>query len=448
MIHKERVTYLNDKNDKKGEYGIYWMQASHRTVQNHALEYAVLKANSVNVPLVVFFGLTEYPESNERHNTFMLEGLQSVERDLEKRGIPFIVKMVSPEKGVVQLAEHASFVVVDGAYQRVENQWRTYAACHCSCPVIQVETNVVVPVERASQKKEYSAATFRPKIMQDLEYWLAPLEQYPCDVPLRNEMESESLTIDEISFVGDRTVKKVGIKGGTHQAVMHLQHFLKNKLDLYAEYRNDPTKNYLSCMSPYLHFGQISPVFIASKVLETDSPGKNAYLEELIVRRELAINFVHYSPYYDSFEGLPDWPKKTLTAHIKDKKEYVYTREELEHAKTHDVYWNAAQKEMVSTGKMHGYMRMYWGKKILEWCESPASAFATAVYLNNKYELDGRDPNGFCGVAWCFGCHDRPWKERAIFGMVRYMNDKGLKRKFDADAYVEQVEMVCRGNHD
>jgi deoxyribodipyrimidine photo-lyase len=234
----------------------------------------------------------------------------------------------------------------------------------------------------------------------------------------------------------------VALKGGTHQAEMHLQNFLKNKLDSYAEYRNDPTKDYLSCMSPYLHFGQISPVYIASKVLETDSPGKNAYLEELIVRRELAINFVHYNLYYDSFEGLPDWPKKTLTAHITDRREYVYTRDELEQAKTHDVYWNAAQKEMVSTGKMHGYMRMYWGKKILEWCESPAAAFATAVYLNNKYELDGRDPNGFCGVAWCFGSHDRPWKERAIFGMVRYMNDKGLKRKFDADAYVEQVEMV------
>jgi deoxyribodipyrimidine photo-lyase len=192
-------------------------------------------------------------------------------------------------------------------------------------------------------------------------------------------------------------------------------------------------------MSPYLHFGQISPLFIALKVKETRSPGVEAFLEELIVRRELSMNFVFYNEKYDSFEGLPEWAKKALKTHQRDKRQYLYSLEEFENAKTHDPYWNAAQREMVVKGKMHGYMRMYWGKKILEWAKTPEEAFRTALYLNNKYELDGRDPNGFTGVAWCFGKHDRPWGERPIFGNVRYMNDKGLKRKFDADEYVKMI---------
>ncbi len=210
-------------------------------------------------------------------------------------------------------------------------------------------------------------------------------------------------------------------------------------MDRYEELKNDPTKECVSNMSPFLHFGQISPLHIALRVSETDSPGKDAYLEELIVRRELSVNFVFYNKNYDAFEGLPEWAKKTLKEHEKDPREYVYTLEELENAETHDPYWNAAQREMTLRGKMHGYMRMYWGKKIIEWSRTPENAFKTAVYLNNKYELDGRGPNGFTGVAWCFGKHDRPWKERPIFGKIRYMNANGLKRKFDADGYVAKI---------
>jgi deoxyribodipyrimidine photo-lyase len=199
-------------------------------------------------------------------------------------------------------------------------------------------------------------------------------------------------------------------------------------------------------MSPYLHFGQISPLFIALEVKKTKSPGIEAFLEELIVRRELSMNFVFYNENYDSFEAIPEWAKKTLKTHQKDKKPYVYTLEELEKAATHDPYWNATQKEMVIQGKMHGYMRMYWGKKILEWSKTPEEAFRNTLYLNNKYELDGRDPNGFTGVAWCFGKHDRPWGERPIFGNVRYMNDKGLKRKFDADEYVKMIKNLDKSS--
>jgi deoxyribodipyrimidine photo-lyase len=264
-------------------------------------------------------------------------------------------------------------------------------------------------------------------------------------------LDFESLVWEDIGNLLNKLkikgeVDKVdGFRGGTDQAMERLSEFLKSKIDGFQDLRNDPTMDYLSNMSPYLHFGQISPLYIALQVLKTISPGKDAYLEELIVRRELAMNFTFYNPNYDSLNSLPEWAQKTLREHEKDKREYLYTCEELERAETHDAYWNAAQKEMVYQGKMHGYMRMYWGKKILEWTASPEEAYKVALYLNNKYELDGRDPNGYAGVAWCFGKHDRAWKEREVFGKVRYMNANGLRRKFKIERYVERVdEMVAK----
>jgi deoxyribodipyrimidine photo-lyase len=194
-------------------------------------------------------------------------------------------------------------------------------------------------------------------------------------------------------------------------------------------------------MSPYLHFGQISPLEIALQVLQSSSQGKESYLDELIIRRELAINYVFYNHNYDSFNGLPQWAQKTLLSHKSDERTYTYSLIQLEKADTHDAYWNAAQREMITTGKMHGYMRMYWGKKILEWSSSPEEAFKTALYLNNKYELDGRDPNGFAGIAWCFGKHDRPWASRPIFGNIRFMSAEGLKRKFDVEKYTQRYAL-------
>jgi deoxyribodipyrimidine photo-lyase len=314
------------------------------------------------------------------------------------------------------------------------------------CPLIQVETDVVVPVEETSPKEEYAAATIRSKITRKLDGFLVSLKEH--------EPVTDSLSLDFDSFdIEDvakaisklrinRSVQRVdSFHGGTKEANSHLEIFLESKLDRFPELRNDPTLDYLSHMSPYLHFGQISPLYIALKVSKTRSLGAEAFLEELVIRRELSINFVFYNEKYDSLKSTPDWAKKTLGTHQKDRRPYLYSPKELEDARTHDPYWNAAQKQMVIKGKMHGYMRMYWGKKILEWSKTPEEAFKIALHLNNKYELDGRDPNGFTGVAWCFGKHDRPWGERVIFGKVRYMNDKGLKRKFDADQYVKMVEL-------
>lgn len=257
-------------------------------------------------------------------------------------------------------------------------------------------------------------------------------------------MDFSSISLDDIERVIsdlkiDSRVRPVkDFIGGTTAAKRHLYDFLEHKLHRYSVERNDPNSNAISNLSPYLHFGQISPLYVALKALDTDEEACESFLEELVVRRELAINFAYYNPNYDSYSGLPAWAKRTLDHHRRDRREVIHERADFEKANTHDKYWNAAQREMLSSGKMHGYMRMYWGKKIMEWTESPEEAFKIALYLNNKYELDGRDPNGFTGVSWCFGKHDRPWAERAIFGNIRYMNENGLKRKFDADKYASK----------
>ncbi len=445
MIQEERLKRINQKKIGTGEYVLYWMQASQRAEYNHALEFSIIQANEMDKPLVVFFGITDkFPEANLRHYSFMLEGLREVQKSLHQRGIKMVVRRRSPERGVLELAKGACLVVTDRGYLRVQREWRQYAAQRLSCPLIQVETDVVIPVEEASPKEEYSAATFRPKVHSKLADYLVPLRHHR---PKRKSsgMDLESLDLSNpgqilSSLKIHRSVDPAkGLRGGTREAKKHLEGFIKNKLNHFAELRNDPTQDFLSNMSPYLHFGQISPLNVALQVMRSRSQGKEAYLEELIVRRELSMNFVFYNQNYGSFSAIPEWSKKTLSRHRGDRREYVYSLRELENAKTHDPYWNAAQQEMRITGKMHGYMRMYWGKKILEWSETPEGAFRAAVYLNNKYELDGRDPNGFTGVAWCFGKHDRPWGEREIFGKVRYMNAGGLKRKFDADGYVRKI---------
>lgn len=450
-IPKERIKFLNRRETQKGIYVLYWMQASQRSEYNHALEYAILRANELRQPMIVFFGLTnQFPEANERHYSFMLEGLKEVKLSLYKRGIQMVIRRQSPEQGVISLASKASLVVVDRGYLKIQKAWREEASQKISCPLIQVETDVVVPVEEASSREEYSAATIRPKIRRKLDAFLFPLKEHEPVIPSLS-LDFDSFNIDNvpeaISKLGiDRSVKAVdSYHGGTKEAKNHLEIFLEKKLDHYPELRNDPTLDYLSHMSPYLHFGQISPVYIALRAMKTKSRGGEAFLEELIIRRELSMNYVFYNKKYDSFEALPAWARRSLKLHKKDKRSYTYTLEELEIASTHDPYWNAAQKEMLIKGKMHGYMRMYWGKKILEWSKTPEEAFRIALYFNNKYELDGRDPNGFAGVAWCFGKHDRPWADRPVFGNVRYMNEKGLKRKFDADKYVKMMSTLSGG---
>ncbi len=445
MVEKERIRALNERLAGNGDLVIYWMQQSQRPRYNHALEYAVLRANEHQKPLVVFFGLTDrFPEANERHYRFMLEGLKETGAALSERGIPFVIQHVSPDAGIIALSRKAVLIVTDRGYLRIQKEWRKKVAEAIQCPLLQVESDVIVPVETASPKEDYSAGIFRPKIQSHLLKFL----RVPEELPLLRKLDKApfpTLDINDIDGIIsglsiETTVPAVDwLRGGTSNAEHLLVEFIADRLDRVPEERNDPSKECLSHMSPYLHFGQISPAYIASEVLNSGSPGRDIYLEELIVRRELSMNFACYNQAYDSFESLPSWARNTLKEHERDPRPWLYTEEELENALTHDPYWNAAQNELVHLGKMHGYMRMYWGKKILEWSASPETAFSTAIYLNNKYSIDGRDPNGFTGVAWCFGKHDRAWKERPVFGKVRYMNSAGLRRKFNIDGYVDRI---------
>jgi deoxyribodipyrimidine photo-lyase len=448
MIQQERIKIINKNSHKNGRYVLYWMQAAQRIEYNHALEYSIRRANSMNKPVLVFFGMTEsWPLANERHYYFMLEGIQKVQKDLQASGIQMVIRRQSPDLGAAELANEAVLVVTDSGQLRIQRQWRQNAAKQLKCPFYEVETNLIVPVEEASDKENYSAGTFRPRIKRQFDKYLVPLKhtkphfgslglKYECF-----DIENIDKAISKLAI--DHSVGRVNsFHGGTVEAKRRLDDFLKNKLDNFAQLRNDPCADCVSDMSPYLHFGQISPLNIAFEVLKTSSKGKDAYLEELIVRRELSHNFVFYNDKYDSFACLPPWAARTLNFHKVDKREYLYSLSDFEQAKTHDPYWNAAQKEMILTGKMHGYMRMYWGKKILEWSRNPKTGFNIAIELNNKYELDGRGANAFAGVAWCFGKHDRAWADRPVFGKIRYMNAAGLKRKFDADAYVEKINAL------
>ncbi|MFH5836165.1 deoxyribodipyrimidine photo-lyase [Proteiniclasticum sp. C24MP] len=457
MIPQGRIQKLNTLDPREGDYILYWMQASQRISCNHALAFAMDEAARLHLPLVVYFGLTaSYPESYERHYHFMVEGLLEVKKALTDMDIQFIVLNETPSTGAVKLSERAALLVTDRGYLKIQRQWRAEAAEAVSCPMLQVESDVLVPADETSMKEEYSAATIRRKIERLILEYAPPLE--------RREMKKSSLSmklplssipfenaediLSALSVNGEVAPVSHLYKGGYAEARRRLDDFVENRLEYYAEKRNEPSEDLGSDLSPYLHFGQISPLEIYLALSDHHSESKRVFLDELIVRRELAVNFVLRNPHYDSFASITSFAKDTLLAHSKDERPYLYSTEELEQGKTHDPYWNAAQLEMVHLGKMQGYMRMYWGKKIIEWTETPEKAYETALYLNNKYNLDGRDPNGFAGVAWCFGKHDRGWKERPVFGKVRYMNANGLERKFDIRAYVENVEAKIRRSRD
>lgn len=449
-MHPDRLHWLKkDPVNPRGEYVLYWMNVDQRVEDNPALTWALGKANEKELPLVVGFNLWErYPEANERHFAFLLEGLAETARVLESMGIAFVVLRAPMPVGIQRLAQRARLVVCDRGYLPMQRQWRRQVVENAPCPVAEVEGHVVVPVQTAYPKEAYSAAVLRPRIQAVLSLFLSDEDPLP---PLRaapfrgdlDELAGEFERLDPREGTRllerldlDRSVGPTAFRGGTSEARRRFETWLERDLDRYEEDRNDPNAAAQSGMSPYLHFGQISARRLARLALERGGPGAAAFVEELVVRRELSMNFVWYNPRFDRYEALPDWCLRTLEAHRRDRREYVYGLEEWERAQTHDPAWNACQTEMVRTGKMHGYMRMYWGKKLLEWSPTPELAWQWALYLNNKYELDGRDPNGYAGVAWCFGKHDRPWTERAIYGTIRYMNDNGLKRKFDLGRYL------------
>jgi deoxyribodipyrimidine photo-lyase len=395
--------------------------------------------------------MDDYPEANLRHYTFMLEGLQETQAALGRRGIKMVVRKGAPAEVALKLSRDASLVVCDCGYLRHQKAWREQLAGNAGCSVIQVESDAVIPLAVVSQKAEYAARTIRPKIHKHLADYLTELK--PTTVKTTSlGLDIRGIDLEDIDGVLrtlklDRSVPAVSgfLKGGTSRARQMFKAFLHQRLSRYVDNRNQPQTDDVSYMSPYLHFGQISALYLAlqiSRMGDEQQAAKDSYLEEMIVRRELAMNFVNYSPHYDSFKCLPNWARQTLAEHTGDPREHVYTRTQLENARTHDEYWNAAMREMKYTGFMHNYMRMYWGKKILEWTKTPEHAFRTTLAINNKYFLDGRDPNSYTGVAWIFGIHDRAWFERPIFGKVRFMAASGLERKCDIKGYVNKVDRL------
>ena len=439
------------------KYVLYWMQQSQRIHFNHALNRAIEIANQKNLPLLVLFVLTPgYKDANQRHYQFMLEGLKDVSVWGTKLGLNMLYRIGNPSDIVSSYIKDAYAVVFDQGYLKTPLIWREniiqYAKTNQIKTFIEmVDTDLIVPVSFASNKVEYSAYTLRPKVNRLFDAFLDFKQLLGLKQQTNLGFKSDFDFVDIKALltkldIDDSVLPYEGYKGGYLEAMKHLNDFIFNKIAHYEE-SSDPSTNYTSLLSPYLHFGQISSLEIIYQMRLMLEQGRmeeaiyEAYKEQLFVRRELAFNYCYYNPGYDDFYQMTEpWAYETMKAHESDVRSTIYIIQDYLTYQTHDPYFNAAMKEMVETGFMHNYMRMYWAKKIIEWSKSHKEAYETILHLNNKYFIDGRDPNSYTGVAWCFGKHDRAWTERPVFGKLRYMNDKGLERKFDMQGYINKVE--------
>lgn len=440
LPNSSQLEFCNGGKLLKGQYVLLWIRRAARFEYNFALNYSVNEANSRKLPLLAVFCVDDCYPVSLRHLSFQLKGIMELKKRFISAGIPFII--YRSYSNLPRLLSKAEIIVTDKAYlvHNYENE-KNIASAIEDMPLIRVETETICPVALVSSKEEYSAATFRPKIKRFINEYLFKIETITPENKL-NYSDFEGISDSELNSLllnSDNSVPESAFfVSGESEAVKRLNYFLDNNLKKYPELRSDPSVDCQSNLSPYLHFCQISPLKIAIEAIKTGIDSSK-FLDELIVRRELSFNFVTYNLNYNNYFCLPEWSRKTLEENRIHSREYVYPLEAFEKASTHDEYWNAAQKELLATGKMHNYMRMYWGKKILEWSKTPEEAFSNALFLNNKYSLDGNDPNSFAGVAWCFGKHDRAWPERKIYGKVRYMNSKGLERKFDMNQYLKRV---------
>lgn len=442
MTDIRREHQINENVSYFGGPVIYWMSRDQRVHDNWALLKAKQLAESRQSAMcVVFCLIPDYPDAAPEHFSFMLEGLCDVDHILEDLKIPFFMLHGDPADEIVRFVRQvgAGAVVTDFSPLKFSRQMKKRLGDTLNIPLIEVDAHNIVPCRTASHKEEFAARTIRPKINAVLSQFLT---EFP---PLRKQKFEWKNHVAHIDW--DRIINSYGksnefYPAGIKNAEEQLRKFLANGLGRYSEDRNNPVLDGQSGLSPYLHFGNISAQRVALEADEAfwSDEDKAAFLEELIIRRELAENYCFYNSRYDSPEGAHDWAKKTIEEHKDDTREYIYGYEEFELGKTHDELWNAAQKEMVKTGKMHGYMRMYWAKKILEWTPDVDTAFRTAISLNDRYSLDGRDPNGYAGVAWSVcGVHDRAWQKRPVFGKIRYMNYNGCRSKFKVDKYIQKI---------
>jgi len=421
------------------------MQRAQRGVDNPALDLAVQAANALDKPVVVFFAPRPFPAANLRHYAFLAEGIPDIASELEKRRVGFVLRRF-PDHSLLKFCDEVKPALVVGDENPIRQAagWRESVAKKLKVPLWTVDADVIVPT-KLLEKEQYSAYVLRPRLQMRIEEYLVPGANTKARVLWKQPANVKSLAIGVDLTEGwriDRSVQPVSQwKGGTKQALRLLKDFVQHKLAHYSRERNHPELEGTSSLSPYLHFGHIGPITVALAVEKADVPRaqKDAFLNQLLTWRELAVNLVHFNSDYDSFECAEPWAYRTLAEHTRDPRPVAYTEAQLENGETHDSLWNAAQMQMVNGGWMHNYLRMYWAKKILEWSPSPAVAHQIAVRLNDKYELDGRDPNGYAGIAWAIlGKFDRPWFERPIFGLVRYMSGASTGKKFDSKRYIAQ----------
>lgn len=444
-MNLSRVHTLKKSQERLGTV-VYWMSRDQRVFDNWAIIYARCIALEKKSKLAVVFNIADdYLFASVRHWDFMLAGLKELEETLNEKNIPFFILLGKPSAAIPKFLKerNASDLIVDFDPLNIKKAWIDDILADIDANVYEVDAHNIVPCRIASGKQEYSAYTLRKKIGRVLfEY----LEEYPSFDEYPHNPDNFNSPPDNFQKIDyGRFPKNPGIlhslKSGESEAHARLKEFIENRLSEYAKRRNEPSEDFQSGLSPYLHFGQISSQRIALEVKKSSAvkESADAFLEELIIRKELSDNFCHYNKNYMNFQGFPAWAVKTLNKHRNDKRPYLYMGTEFENAETHDLLWNCAQRQLLLEGKMHGYMRMYWAKKILEWTESPEEAMTLAVYLNDKYSIDGRDPNGYAGIAWCIGgVHDRPWQERPVFGMIRYMSGERLLKKYNMKGYIDK----------
>jgi deoxyribodipyrimidine photo-lyase len=430
------------------------MQRAQRAVDNPALTAAIKVANLLGKPVVVFFQLVPHAHhANLRHYQFLVEGLGDIAADLEKRKVGFIVRRY-PDHGLSRFCSEVRPCLLIADENPLKDAERTKAkiAQKIGLPFWTVDADVIVP-SKLLAKEHYAARTIRPKIHALLPQFLRKVDNPAAKFSWRSPSAVLSMAPD-LSLLENLPIDRAVapskyFRGGSQQAQRCLDRFLRYRLKDYATRRNKPDLDGTSQLSPYLHFGHIGVQRVALAVQHADAPAQDrkAFLEELIVRRELAVNFVRFNRNYENFDACEPWADVTHHKHARDPRQYLYSEKQLECAETHDPLWNAAQKQMVITGWMHGYLRMYWAKKILEWTESPQAAYQIAVRLNDRYELDGRDPNGYAGIAWAIvGKHDRAWgPERPVYGKIRYMSFASTSRKFDSKGYIGRIAALEMG---
>lgn len=448
QIEPERIRTLTDQDPNgDGRYVLYWMQASMRAEHNPALEFAVQTANDHGVTLLVACTvIADYPDSSARHHAFMLAGMGQALSAIERRGATVVVRESNdPAAAIGDLAGDAVEVILDRGYLRHQRTWRSTLANDAGCTVTCVEGDVVVPIDQVSEKQEYAARTIRPKIEKRRDDFVVELEttalEETADVRVASDVQ-----LDEFDDI-DALLGRLGLGGddgpqpvdwltpGTSAATARFEEFVES-VSSYDDDRNRFTRDDTSLMSPYLHFGQVSPVWLAAQLKRHTSDGAGEYLEELIVRRELACNFVEHDDDYDSYSSLPEWARDSLDSHANDDRERVYTATELENGETDDDVWNAIMREIRERGWVHNQLRMYWGKQFVRWTNTPEHAFRTLLDINNRWFLDGRDPSSFANVGWCFGLHDQGFQERDVSGKLRPFTTAALKRKDDLSAWV------------